>query len=112
MEKCSLRYPGHFHHRRDYHPYPRSADDVRFCGAHADSLPGKYWSGLHGPSDAEKPAKTATMKLATALLCFAICGLAGAQSAEPLPRFDGDRALAYTRDFVATGPRWIGSKGH
>ena len=23
-----------------------------------------------------------------------------------------NRALAYTRDFVATGPRWTGSKGH
>jgi glutaminyl-peptide cyclotransferase len=26
--------------------------------------------------------------------------------------FNGARALAYTRDFVAIGPRWIGSPGH
>jgi glutaminyl-peptide cyclotransferase len=45
--------------------------------------------------------------------CWLVAGVvvATAQTA-PLPRFDGDRALAYTRDFVATGPRWVGSKGH
>ena len=52
------------------------------------------------------------MKLAAALLCFSMSGLAWPQAATPLPRFNGDRALAYTRDFVATGPRWVGSKGH
>ena len=36
---------------------------------------------------------------------------AGAQ-ATALPHFDGERALALARDFVATGPRWVGSKGH
>jgi Zn-dependent M28 family amino/carboxypeptidase len=41
-----------------------------------------------------------------------MCGLARAQATAPLPRFDGDRAFAYTREFVATGPRWVGSKGH
>src|SRR6202012_512162 len=33
-------------------------------------------------------------------------------SAQSLPQFDGARALAYTRQYVATGPRWIGSPGH
>ena len=47
--------------------------------------------------------------LAAVLLCL-ICAAAKAQ--EPLPRFDGERALTYTKEFVATGPRWIGSKGH
>ena len=62
--------------------------------------------------DAEKPAQRAVMKLVAALLCLLdVCaGMARAQA--PLPRFDGDRALAYTREFVATGPRWVGSKGH
>jgi Zn-dependent M28 family amino/carboxypeptidase len=32
--------------------------------------------------------------------------------AESLPQYDGDRALAYTRQYVAIGPRWIGSPGH
>lgn len=32
--------------------------------------------------------------------------------AAPLPAFNGARALDYTRQFVATGPRWIGSPGH
>jgi Zn-dependent M28 family amino/carboxypeptidase len=32
--------------------------------------------------------------------------------AQALPRFDGERALTCTREFVATGPRWVGSKGH
>jgi Zn-dependent M28 family amino/carboxypeptidase len=47
-----------------------------------------------------------------ALLFSLMCGVARAQAAAPLPRFDGDRALAYTREFVATGPRWVGSPGH
>src|ERR1700677_3731248 len=50
------------------------------------------------------------MRLALVLLCCSV--VAEAQATEPLPRFDAARALAYTRDFVATGPRWIGSKGH
>jgi Zn-dependent M28 family amino/carboxypeptidase len=32
--------------------------------------------------------------------------------AQDLPQFDGKRALDYTRQFVAVGPRWIGSPGH
>jgi glutaminyl-peptide cyclotransferase len=32
--------------------------------------------------------------------------------AQSLPQFDGARALAYTRQYVAVGPRWIGSPGH
>ena len=52
------------------------------------------------------------MRLAARLLCISMCGLAGGQATTSLPRFDGDRALAYTREFVATGPRWVGSKGH
>ena len=50
------------------------------------------------------------MRLAATLLCISMCWVARAQA--PLPRFDGDRALVYTREFVATGPRWVGSKGH
>jgi Zn-dependent M28 family amino/carboxypeptidase len=38
--------------------------------------------------------------------------LANAQAAKALPQFDGNRALAYTREFVAVGPRWVGSEGH
>jgi glutaminyl-peptide cyclotransferase len=47
--------------------------------------------------------------LAAAMLCL-LCGVARAQA--PLPQFNGERALTYTREFVATGPRWLGSKGH
>jgi glutaminyl-peptide cyclotransferase len=47
--------------------------------------------------------------LAGSLLC---CVVTKAQTAELLPRFDGERALEYTRDFVASGPRWVGGKGH
>jgi Zn-dependent M28 family amino/carboxypeptidase len=47
--------------------------------------------------------------LAAAMLCL-MSGAARAQA--PLPQFNGERALSYTREFVATGPRWIGSKGH
>ena len=50
------------------------------------------------------------MRVVAALLWLLMSGVAGAQA--PLPRFDGDRALAYTREFVATGLRWVGSKGH
>jgi glutaminyl-peptide cyclotransferase len=45
----------------------------------------------------------------TALLFSAI---ASAQSPQQLPRFDGARALEYTSEFVASGPRWVGSAGH
>jgi glutaminyl-peptide cyclotransferase len=46
------------------------------------------------------------------LLGCLLSGIASAQTAAPLPHFDGERALAYTRQFVATGPRWVGSPGH
>jgi Zn-dependent M28 family amino/carboxypeptidase len=38
--------------------------------------------------------------------------LATVAAAENLPQFDGAKALAYTRQYVAVGPRWIGSPGH
>jgi glutaminyl-peptide cyclotransferase len=44
------------------------------------------------------------------LLAGLLCGVAHAQAT--LPRFDGERALSLTRQFVATGPRWVGSPGH
>ena len=51
--------------------------------------------------------------LALALPC---CPCARAQSGDhfqELPRFDGARALEYTRQFVNyAGPRWVGSPGH
>jgi glutaminyl-peptide cyclotransferase len=49
------------------------------------------------------------MKLVGVVLCCLMPALASSQA---LPRFDGERALNYTREFVATGPRWVGSKGH
>lgn len=37
----------------------------------------------------------------------------GAQNAmQNLPQFDGAKALAYARQFVAIGPRWVTSPGH
>ena len=46
-------------------------------------------------------------------LLFAILFAAvAAASAQSLPQFDGKRALDYTRQFVAIGPRWPGSPGH
>lgn len=39
-------------------------------------------------------------------------GIASAQSSKSLPQFDGNRALQYTGQFVAIGPRWVGSEGH
>jgi glutaminyl-peptide cyclotransferase len=45
------------------------------------------------------------------MLAAAFSG-ARAQSPQNLPQFDGKRALDYTRQFVAIGPRWIGSPGH
>jgi glutaminyl-peptide cyclotransferase len=41
------------------------------------------------------------------VVVFLLAGNALAQAA-----FNGARALAYTREFVAIGPRWIGSPGH
>jgi glutaminyl-peptide cyclotransferase len=50
-------------------------------------------------------------RFAALLLTLLLAAPALAQSKD-LPQFDGDRAFAYTRDFVAIGPRWIGSPGH
>ena len=45
-----------------------------------------------------------------------MCGLACAARSYAAPNtlqsFDGQKALQYTRAFVAIGPRWIGSPGH
>ncbi|HEY4046261.1 MAG TPA: M28 family peptidase [Acidobacteriaceae bacterium] len=38
--------------------------------------------------------------------------LADGQSPRTLPQFDGNRALQYTNQFVAAGPRWVGGEGH
>ena len=35
-----------------------------------------------------------------------------ARAAQSPFQFDGNRALAYTREFVSVGPRWVGSEGH
>ncbi len=45
-----------------------------------------------------------------AVVFFAAAGQAA--RAQNLPQFDGARALQYTRQFVAIGPRWVGSPGH
>jgi len=50
--------------------------------------------------------------LLAALLFAAALFSARAQCPQGLPQFDGKRALDYTRQFVAVGPRWIGSPGH
>jgi Zn-dependent M28 family amino/carboxypeptidase len=49
-----------------------------------------------------------------AVLAACCCGAQAEKSAfAALPRFDGAKALDYTRQFVDfTGPRWIGSPGH
>jgi glutaminyl-peptide cyclotransferase len=48
-------------------------------------------------------------QFAAAVILCVMCHLAPAQA---LPQFNGERALDYTRQFVATGPRWVGSNGH
>ena len=53
------------------------------------------------------------MRRGVLLQLLILVSLIGGTNAETLPRFDGARALAYTRQYVnATGPRWIGSPGH
>ncbi|MBT9332848.1 M28 family peptidase [Paracidobacterium acidisoli] len=49
---------------------------------------------------------------AAAALCLLAVGAASAAPVQNLPQLDGRRALEYTRQFVAIGPRWIGSPGH
>jgi len=44
------------------------------------------------------------------LLCFIFA--ASTYAAGPSDAFNGARALEYTRQFVAVGPRWVGSPGH
>ncbi len=43
---------------------------------------------------------------------FLIAGVVQGAFAQTPPQFDGAKALQYTREFVAIGPRWIGSPGH
>ena len=43
---------------------------------------------------------------------FLITAAACAAATGSLPQFDGAKALTYARDFVAIGPRWVGSPGH
>lgn len=68
-----------------------------------------------------RPSKIVPLALGLALtLSLPLCPPARAQTHnhapsqfQDLPRFDGARALDYTRQFVNTsGPRWIGSPGH
>jgi glutaminyl-peptide cyclotransferase len=49
-------------------------------------------------------------KLLPAALLFA--GAVSGAWAQDLPQFDGGKALQYTREFVAIGPRWVTSPGH
>jgi Zn-dependent M28 family amino/carboxypeptidase len=51
------------------------------------------------------------VRRAALLAVLLIAALPGAM-AENRPQFDGAKALAYTREYVAIGPRWIGSPGH
>jgi Zn-dependent M28 family amino/carboxypeptidase len=46
------------------------------------------------------------------LFAAVVAASISALRADNLPQFDGGRALAYTRQYVAIGPRWIGSPGH
>ena len=46
------------------------------------------------------------------LIALLVTAATAAGSAQSLPQFDGARALQYTREFVAIGPRWPGSPGH
>ncbi len=50
-------------------------------------------------------------RLIFGLLLGFICA-ASTHAAGPSDAFSGARALEYTRQFVATGPRWVGSPGH
>jgi glutaminyl-peptide cyclotransferase len=55
------------------------------------------------------------IRLAMAVMLSLLSGAAGAAAqAAPGPsiQFSGAKALEYTRQFVAIGPRWIGSPGH
>ncbi len=48
-----------------------------------------------------------------AILILAVAPFVHGQSLpQNLPQFDGQRALDYTRQFVAIGPRWVTSPGH
>jgi glutaminyl-peptide cyclotransferase len=55
------------------------------------------------------------IRLAMVVMLSLLSGAAGAAAqAAPAPsvQFSGAKALEYTRQFVAIGPRWIGSPGH
>lgn len=62
------------------------------------------------------PVRVGLCLAAALALAIPCCPCARAQSGnhfQDLPRFDGARALDYTRQFVNfAGPRWVGSPGH
>lgn len=62
--------------------------------------------------DAEKACRRGGCVRRIVLLAVLMAASAAALHADDLPQFDGARALAYTRQYVAVGPRWIGSPGH
>jgi glutaminyl-peptide cyclotransferase len=52
------------------------------------------------------------LRRARLLLFTLLAVFSFAANAQAPAGFDGARALAYTREFVSIGPRWIGSPGH
>ena len=52
------------------------------------------------------------MRRSALLAALLLAAALSSARAQDLPQFDGKRALDYTRQFVAVGPRWIGSPGH
>ena len=52
------------------------------------------------------------MSLASILTRILVSLLVAAPLATPAQRFNGAKALEYTRDFVSIGPRWPTSQGH
>ncbi len=50
--------------------------------------------------------------LATFVLCLSLSAHAAPQPVKSAHRFSGGQAFQYTKEFVAIGPRYIGSEGH
>ena len=106
-------------------PYSGYPHVVCFCDADAGVIPDWDWGGVVGTSGAEEEERGCGLRgglerlsrptsrgrdvrrplLFLLILLFPVAGF-GQQ------HFRGDKALEITQQFVAIGPRWVGSPGH
>ena len=83
-----------------------------FRQPHAGALRARHRRLLVGASRHAQTTRRKGGRVRRSLLVAILFTAAPPPARRDLPQFDGARALEYTRQFVAIGPRWLGSPGH